>query len=456
MPTAIVAAVFDVQKFIDERPLSGFQWMILTLCFLVTFLDGFDTAAIGFVAPALSKAWSIPPSDLKQLLTVGFFGLAIGALVVGPVADRVGRKWILIGALALLGLFSLVSAAADGLNQLTLLRFLTGIGLGAVMPNATTLTAEFCPAPRRSLLITAMFSGFTLGSAGGGFVAAALIPHVGWQSVFIVGGVTPLVLSAVLVVALPESIQYLVARGPTKSRAAAGIIHRIDPSAPIDHTTQFVSSERKRDAGSPVKVLFGSGFAFGTAMLWIAFFMGLIVINLVSSWLPTLITASGLGIEKAAVIAAMFQLGGTLGGLAVSWCMDRYNAHLPIVISYLLAAAMLVVIAQASGYPTMLGVVVFMAGFFMSGAQTSMSPLAAAFYPTLGRATGVSWMLGIGRFGAFSGAWLGGVALAAGWGFQLIIGVLAVPAVLAAVAILLKMRRSGTHPIADAAIVPAP
>jgi MFS transporter, AAHS family, 4-hydroxybenzoate transporter len=442
MTAVPTAATFDVQKFIDERPFSAFQWMTLALCFLVTFLDGFDTAAVGFVAPALSRVWSVPPPDLKQLLTVGFFGLAIGALIAGPLADRVGRKWVLIGALALFGLFSLVSAEARDLAQLTLLRFLTGVGLGAAMPNATTLTAEFCPAPRRSLLITLMFSGFTLGSAGGGFVAAALIPDFGWQSVFIVGGVAPLALAAVLSFALPESIQFLVARGHASQRAVAGIVRRIDPLAPIGSDTRFVSSEKKVETGSSVKLLFKGGLVFGTLMLWIAFFMGLVVIYLLTSWLPTLITTAGLGIEKAAIIGAMFQLGGTLGALAVSWCMDRSNAHLSIAISYLLGAAMLFVIAQVSGNLVLLGGVVFMAGFFMSGAQSSMSPLAAAFYPTLGRATGVSWMLGIGRFGAILGAFLGGSLLAAGWGFQLIIGVLAAPAALAAAAVLFKMRQS--------------
>jgi len=440
----MTTSAFDVQKFIDERPFSSFQWLTLVLCSLVTFLDGFDTAAVGFVAPALSKALSVPPPELKQLLTVGFFGLALGALAAGPLADHVGRKWVLTGSLALFGLFSLISTQATGLTELTVLRFLTGIGLGAAMPNATTLTAEYCPAPRRSLLITLMFSGFTLGSAGGGFVAAALIPQFGWQSVFVVGGVAPLALAVILAFALPESIQYLVARGEAKNRAVAGIVHRIDPFAEIDDDTRFVSTDAKTSHRPSLDVLFDNRLTFGTIALWVTFFMGLIVIYLLTSWLPTLISVSGLGIEKAALIGAMFQLGGTIGALAVSWCMDRYNAHLSIAVSYVLGAAMLVMIAQVSTSLVALGAAVFMAGFFMSGAQTSMSPLAAAFYPTLGRATGVSWMLGVGRFGAILGAFMGGVLLSMGWGFQLIIGVLAVPAVVAAFAVMLKMRRYQT------------
>jgi MFS transporter, AAHS family, 4-hydroxybenzoate transporter len=342
--------------------------------------------------------------------------------------------------LSLFGAFSLASACTTSLSGLTVLRFLTGLGLGAAMPNATTLTAEYCPASRRSLLITLMFSGFTLGSASGGFVAAALIPQFGWQSVFVVGGIAPLALALVLVFLLPESIQYLVARGDAKSPIVAKVVRRIDPSTVIDGPTRFVGPSRK-NASPSLNALFESGLGFGTVCLWAAFFMGLVVIYLLMSWLPTLISSSGLAIEKAAIIGAMFQVGGTIGAFAVSYCMDHYSAHWSIGISYFLGAICLLAIARVSNDVVLLGATVFMAGFFMSGSQSSMSPLAAAFYPTLGRATGVSWMLGVGRFGAILGAFIGGTLLGMGWNFQLILAALAVPAFVAGVAVLIKMRR---------------
>jgi MFS transporter, AAHS family, 4-hydroxybenzoate transporter len=444
----MTVTTLDVQKFIDERPFSSFQWTTLVLCFLVAFLDGFDTAAVGFVAPALSNVWNVPPPELKQLLTIGFFGLATGALLAGPMADRIGRKWILTGSLAFFGLFSLISVQATSLTELTALRFLTGVGLGAAMPNATTLTAEYCPARHRSLLVTLMFSGFTLGSAGGGFVAAAMIPHFGWPSVFFVGGAAPLALAIALAIALPESIQYLVVCGGAKQGAVSEIVRRIDPLIAIDSDTRFVSSETKTISRPSLNVLFENGLTFGTLAIWVAYFMGLIVIYLLTSWLPTLITTAGMGIEKAALVGAVFQLGGTIGALAVSWCMDRYSVHLSIAFSYLLGAAMLVLIALVATNLTALIATVFMAGFFMSGSQSSMPPLGASFYPTIGRATGVSWMLGVGRFGAILGAFMGGVLLSMGWDFQLIMGALALPAAIAALALLLKMRwykAAGTH-----------
>jgi len=414
---------------------------VLGLCFLVIFLDGFDTAAVGFVAPALSAAWKVPPPEMKQLLTVGFLGLAVGSLAAGPIADRFGRKWVLVGALAAFGGFSLASAGASDLTGLTALRFLTGLGLGAAMPNATTLTAEYCPKRRRALLVTLMFSGFTLGSAGGGFVAAGLMPHFGWQSVFVVGGLAPLVLALVLAAVLPESLQFLALRGGARQQVMARLLGRIDPTLAIGPQTRFVISDRGNETRGSVGLLFEESLGVGTVALWTAFFMGLVVVYLLTSWLPTLMSTSGVGIEKAALVGAMFQLGGTLGALAVGWCMDRLSPHLSVAASYLLGAAMLLVLAGEPSNVLVLGGAVFFAGFFMSGAQTSLQPLAAIFYPTRGRATGVSWMVGIGRFGAILGAYLGGVLLGLGAGFQTIIGVLALPAAIAAVAVLLKHWR---------------
>jgi AAHS family 4-hydroxybenzoate transporter-like MFS transporter len=429
----------DIEAFIDERPFSPFQRAVLVLCFLVTFADGFDTAAVGFVAPALSRALNVPPPDLRQLLTTGFFGLALGALVAGPLADRVGRKRVLVGSLVVFGTFSLLTARADTLGELTLMRFLTGMGLGAALPNATTLTSEYCPASRRSLLIALMFSGFTLGSAGGGFVAAALIPRLGWESVFVVGGVGPLILAIVLVARLPDSIQFLVARGGAAQDTIARIVRTIDLRADVDPHTVFVVPS-KSHTHAALRVLFEDGHAPGTIALWTAFFMGLVVIYLLTSWLPTLITQSGAPIGTAAIVGALFQLGGTLGALTVSWCMDRWSPHLAVAVSYLLGAVMLIAIAFSVGNLPAVAVAVFLAGFFMSGSQSATSPLAAAFYPTLGRATGVGWMQGIGRFGAILGAFAGGALLAIGWSFSLIVGVLAAPAALAAVTILIKRQ----------------
>ena len=205
--------VIDVQAFIDARKLSAVQVILLVLCFLVVAVDGFDTAAIGFIAPAIRADWGLTPAQLAPLFGSGLFGLMVGAFAIGPLADRHGRKAVLIFSVAFFGAASLASAFSPNLTVLILLRFLTGLGLGAALPNAITLTSEYCPEGRRSSLVTLMNCGFTVGSALGGVVASQIVADFGWQSVLIVGGVLPLALALVLAWAMPESVRFLVMRG---------------------------------------------------------------------------------------------------------------------------------------------------------------------------------------------------------------------------------------------------
>ena len=189
----------NVQTFINEHPFSGFQWLVFAMCFVIVLLDGFDTAAIGFIAPSLVTEWGISKPDLAPVLSAALFGLACGALVSGPLSDRIGRRVLLLGSVTLFGVACFASAFSGDIGHLTVLRFVTGIGLGAAMPNAVTLMSEFCPDRRRATLINLMFCGFPLGAAFGGFLAAWLIPHFGWRSVLLLGGTMPLLLAVLKV-----------------------------------------------------------------------------------------------------------------------------------------------------------------------------------------------------------------------------------------------------------------
>ncbi|MBI6918454.1 MULTISPECIES: MFS transporter [Pseudomonas] len=432
-----VGKSLDVQSFINQQPLSRYQWRVVLLCFLIVFLDGLDTAAMGFIAPALSQEWGIDRASLGPVMSAALIGMVFGALGSGPLADRFGRKGVLVGAVLVFGGFSLASAYATNVDQLLVLRFLTGLGLGAGMPNATTLLSEYTPERLKSLLVTSMFCGFNLGMAGGGFISAKMIPAYGWHSLLVIGGVLPLLLALVLMVWLPESARFLVVR----NRGTDKVRKTLSPIAPqvVAEAGSFTVPEQKAVAARNVfAVIFSGTYGLGTMLLWLTYFMGLVIVYLLTSWLPTLMRDSGASMEQAAFIGALFQFGGVLSAVGVGWAMDRFNPHKVIGIFYLLAGVFAYAVGQSLGNITVLATLVLIAGMCVNGAQSAMPSLAARFYPTQGRATGVSWMLGIGRFGAILGAWSGATLLGLGWNFEQVLTALLVPAALATVGVIVK------------------
>jgi AAHS family 4-hydroxybenzoate transporter-like MFS transporter len=432
-----VAGTLDVQAFINAQPLSRYQWRVVILCFLIVFLDGLDTAAMGFIAPALSAEWGINRASLGPVMSAALIGMVFGALGSGPLADRFGRKVVLVAAVFLFGLFSLLSAYSSNIDQLLILRLLTGLGLGAAMPNATTLLSEYTPERLKSLLVTSMFCGFNLGMACGGFVSAKLIPAMGWHSLLMLGGILPLILTVVLMIWLPESARFLVVRnlGVDRIRKVLAPISSQEVNAAKDFSVPEQKTVRSRNV---LKVVFSGTYSAGTLLLWLTYFMGLVIVYLLTSWLPTLMRDSGASMEQSAFIGALFQFGGVLSAVGVGWAMDKYNPHKVIGCAYFLAGVFAWLVGQSLGNVAVLATLVLLAGMCINGAQSAMPSLAARFYPTQGRATGVSWMLGIGRFGAILGAWAGATLLGLGWNFEQVLTALVVPAALAAIAVLIK------------------
>ncbi|KJK21000.1 4-hydroxybenzoate transporter [Burkholderiaceae bacterium 16] len=427
-----------ITEFIDRQPLSASQVGIVVLCFLIVAIDGFDTAAIGFIAPAIRAEWQLTPGHLAPLFGAGLTGLMAGAFLFGPLADRFGRKTILVFCVLFFGIASLASAFSGSLWGLVALRFLTGLGLGGAMPNAITLTSEYCPAKRRSFLVTTMFCGFTIGSALGGLASANLIEEHGWRSVLLLGGVLPLLLLPFLLWKLPESVRYLVMSGKQPERVAA-TLQRIAPDEPIAPGSIVVTD--KRMPGSPAAHLFKPELVRGTLLLWLTFFMSLLVIYLLSSWLPTLLRTTGVSLKTAALVTTMFQVGGTLGAIVLGWLMDRANPHYVLAASYTLAGIFVAAIGSLTAAPWLAGLAVFAAGFCVSGSQVGANALSAAYYPTDCRATGVAWANGVGRMGSVVGSVGGGTMLSLGLTMPALFLLVGIPAVIAGA----TMLRFGRH-----------
>lgn len=433
--------VVDTQAFIDGQRFSPFQWVILVLCFLVVAADGYDTAAIGFIAPSLVQQWGIARVALGPVMSAALVGLGIGAVLAGPLADRLGRKTVLVLSVAFFGLWSLAAAFAGTVESLTVLRFCTGLGLGAAMPNAVTLMSEYAPTRVRAVVVNTMFCGFSTGLALGGFASAWLIPHFGWQSVLIAGGIGPIVLTVLLILLLPESVQFMAVRQRADAKIAR-ILGRIAPGTTFGGC-RFVApdggvSGRRESA---IRVVLSRQYRFGTWMLWLAYFMGLLIYYLLTNWLPTLFRDTGFSGARAALMTSLFPLGGVLGNLCVGWFMDRLNANRVIAATYVLAAVMVLLVGRGVGHQLWLGTLIFLTGTLVTSAVTSMSALAAAFYPTHGRATGVAWMLGVGRIGGVAGALVGAALMGFGWQIGSVFSLLAVPALVSASALFVMIGR---------------
>lgn len=423
-----------IQEYIDQSPFSLFQKIIFGLTFLVAFFDGYDTAVIGYVAPSLMSEWGVAKPDLAPVLSAALWGLACGAISSGPLADRIGRKYLLVGSVALFAVGSLVSAQASHLDALVWWRFITGVGLGAAMPNAVTLLSEYCPQAQRARIVNAMFCGFPLGAAIGGFIASYLIPNYGWQSAFVFGGVIPLALSLLMLVFVPESVRFLAARSNTGPQIKA-ILAKIHggPLSEVDLRMQ----EDTAVTGQGIKVVLSKHYIFGSALLWICYFMGLVIFYGVINWMPVLLKSSmDAGLAKQ--VTGLFAFGG-LGAIVSGYLMDRYNVnYLNMLLAVLTAVGIgMMGMSLQWGTAALIFVVLF-AGVVMNTLQASLPTVAALFYPTQGRTTGVSWMMGIGRFGGVAGTYLMAELNRQEFSLEQMFYCLAIPAVITAICLLFK------------------
>jgi AAHS family 4-hydroxybenzoate transporter-like MFS transporter len=430
----------DLVDFIDRQPVGGFQIRLLLICAGVLFLDGFDTQAIGYVAPALAKEWHLGKGALGPVFSAGLFGLMIGALVFGPLADRVGRKRIIIFSTVAFGIGAFATAFAQDVTTLLVIRFLTGLGLGGAMPNAIAVTAEYNPQRRRATMVMITFCGFSIGAALGGLLAADLIPRFGWRSVFIVGGIAPLLMVPALAWRLPESIRFLAAAGRAPERVAA-LLKRISPNTVFAPNARFVVHETHL-AGIPVAHLFREGRAVVTLLLWVVFFMSLLDLYFLASWLPTVINDLCASVSLAVVIGSLLQVGGVVATFALGSVIDRFSFR-ALALVYFGAVFAVGAIGQLGHSAVLVSIAIFAAGFCVVGGQIAANALAAGFYPTSVRATGVGWALGIGRIGSIVGPLVGGVLLAEKWSTSAVFIAAAAAALCAALAALALSRLTG-------------
>ena len=437
---ASTARLVDVAELIDQQAVGRFQIGVLLLCASAMLVDGFDTQTIGYVAPALSVALAVKPTALGLVFAAGGLGAILGGLGLSAYADRVGRKPIIVGSMLFFAVCTLLISTANTVPQLMWMRFAIGLGLGGVVPNALALSAEFMPKKFRVTLVLMTWLGFSIGSGVAGPVTAYILMAHSWRAVFLFAGILPVVLAPLLIWRLPESLHGLTQRGSDRGRIATTLAQmNRDLVFPAD--ARFINSEKK-EKGFPVALLFREGRARITLLLWVMFFMNLLALFFLNSWLPTVLHKAGLPQHLAIVIAALLHFGGIAGGLAIAPLCDRFNPYVVLAFAYILSGTFIAGIGISRNVALFAMATTFFAGFFTFGAQNTANAIAATRYPTAMRSSGIGWALGVGRIGQIVGPLIGGFLLSLQWGTTQILYVIAVPSAVAATAAFFLSRAS--------------
>jgi AAHS family 4-hydroxybenzoate transporter-like MFS transporter len=373
---AVAGRTININDLIDSRRLSGFQIVTFLLCVLTGALDGFDSQAIAFVAPLMAGDLGIDINSFGPIFAAGNIGGLIGALTLPVIADRVGRKSIIIVSVVMFAVFTFANTWASSYQSLLVLRFLTGLGIGSALPSVIALSTEYAPRSMRSFLVTVVTSGFPLGAMIAGAITSGIAPHTGWRGVFYIGAAAPLVLAVALLIWLPESIRFLVGTDAPLSRVA-GQIRRIARDLTIGENDTFFLPEAKFK-GLPMKHLFTEGRAGMTALIWFVYFMNLTLLFFLYNWMPPVLQGAGLSLNQALLTTAMFNLGGVIGGIALGLLADRIGAYRVLLGAYLVGAILLGSVGFLGNLAPLITGTIFVAGFCCIGAQTTTNPLTAS------------------------------------------------------------------------------
>ncbi len=422
----------DVADVVERSRLGRFQLGAFALLCACLAVDGFDVQVMGYVAPALVRDWGLPTAAMSPVFGAGLLGLFLGSLLLGMAADRLGRRPVLVGSMLSFALFTLLAARAGSIRELAALRFLGGLGLGAMMPNATALVGEYTPRRHRVATMMIVTNGFLFGPMAGGFLSAWLIPAHGWRAVLWVGGVVPLALAVPMLLWLPESLQFLAVRGKDPARLARWV-QRVDPGSPAGEGVRYVVPEARRE-GLPLVQLFGGGRAAGTCLLWTVNFMNVLVMYLVSSWLPAVVRDAGHSTRAAVLVGTALQTGGAIGTIVLGLVLEKVGFGRALTTLFAVAAAALAVLGRPDLPLAALVAVAFVVGWAILGGQPGVNAAAATYYPTDLRTTGLGAGLGVGRLGATLGPVLAGALLARGWSGERMFQAAALPALLATLA----------------------
>jgi benzoate transport len=417
----------------DVENWTPLRVVVVGLCFALNMLDGADMLIMSFIAPVLSVQWRVSPESLGVIFSASLVGMAIGCLFVAPLADRFGRRPMILGALLLVTVSMVMSGYVHTVGEMLVARLFVGIGVGTIGVSMSAMAAEFAPQGRASFAVGFVQAGWPLGSIITAFVAASIIADHGWQSLLVGIGLTSLFLLTIAASSLPESISFLAGRRP------ANALERINKI--VLKLGMATISELGPAPDKPKRIavfrLFAGNRLRASILLWTAVTFGYFVLYFAISWIPKLSVDAGLKLEDAIYAGATYNFGAFIGTTLVGWLGSRYRLNRVIALFFGLSVVALLVFGSAS-MPVLVTLFVAMGvGITVQGAFNGFWPLAAKLYPTEMRGTGIGWALGVGRIGAVLGPVVGGILVGAGFSIAAIFAVFAVPPVIAAALCLL-------------------
>ncbi len=436
------ASFSTVESALENQPIGALQIRVAALCALVQVCDGYDINSIGVSVPSLTHAWSLPGPAFTVAFLWSSIGILVGALSAGPIGDRVGRRPLLIASLTIFGVASLFSAFAGSLLMLSILRFFTGLGIGGGFAGAASLTGDYAPHRRRALMIMASFTGAPVGGFVCGQLAGVLLPTLGWPSIFLIGGIVPLLIVVGLALWLPESPRFLAAKANPSPRETS-VLQRfaITPG-------QGAAERLDVAEGNPVKMLFGPGYALQTVLMWIIFFCSLMNLFLFIYWMPEVLHLTGMTPSAAARATSFRELGAILAVVYLGVLIDRFGPERALAWHYAAGVVFIALIALVAMPYLVLVIVIFLSGMTIIGSQTGANAACGKLYPARMRTSGLGWALGIGRLGGIAAPILGGYLLRTGMApTHIFLSACFFALVAAAATALLALRGTRTAPL---------
>ncbi|MGE8558889.1 MFS transporter [Acinetobacter sp.] len=421
-----------IKEVIDQK-ISSYQWMVILLCFTIALFDGFDTQAIAFTAPALLAHFNLQPGVLAPILTAGIVGMTVGAMLLGLLGDKLGRRKTLLFCTAIFSTATLFTAFVSNIEQIFILRVIAGLGMGGATPVLLALAAEYSPQRFKGTVTTGVLLALPAGAMFGGLLAAKMLPLVGWQGIYMIGGALPLVLLIVLYFVLPESLEYMAQKNSASNIAAIQkILNKISPKTVSFTQADLITANPTDQNKAKLSILFQNGLARTTAGVWGTYFFNWIAWFMLLSWLPTILKQAGLAPEQAPYASVTVNAAFIVFAIPLAYWLPKLNTAK--ILTFMLFTGLAVVIGlgllietQQWGY---IFALIALAGFGIGGQQLALNYLVVAAYPTQVRATATGWAIGMGRMGAIIGSAIGGIILT-GYGVSGYFYALGIPLIIA-------------------------